>query len=588
MSNKIVEAVLFAKYTDSNFKALYGRLLRSTKYSKDFIQLPEDVSSRLQVLFNAGASDVPVEYVWPTGGQTGNFSWSSDRYHLNWQTDSPPAPWKLGVVGNDPATSLPGNPSLRTEAQADPQYAAITAGGTSPWLVAVKLHGEGNRLHLRVYFDNPSTALADRGVSQLPQEVRAAMGNLGRAASGVVEWTNAIRRPATARAKKLVEEVLDALARDPNVLLVGPPGTGKSVALEDLRSLYVAKAATGTPTFDPASWPGNWGTYQVDARSESLVFHSSYAYENFVAGLFPKAISGGIDLEAKPGPLLRLGHWIGSSERTALLILDEFNRGPAAAIFGDTLSLLDKDKRVGQGRVATHIQRPYTGHTMRVPKSYQRDAAAATEEVDDEVSLPANLHIVAAMNSTDRSVAPLDAAMRRRFTVIRVRPDYEALGAHLGLTDAEMSAALPAPLTPALLDVKVVAQLALRVLRCINDRIEFALGEDFLLGHALIWGLSEADPVQTLRQLCQAVDAKVVPTLRTTFVDQDEVLGAVLGIPENLQVGPADPEPVTHVAYWRTAPLAIASITPKRLMLRSLQRLDSAQQLAALAELCKD
>jgi 5-methylcytosine-specific restriction protein B len=479
---------------------------------------------------------------------------------------------------------------LRTEAQANPQLQNIDNSGAKPWLVAVKLAGDGNNLHLRVYFENPPAGLTDRGIAQLPTKVRDEMAGLGgNAASGFVDWSDCIRPVSPVRAQKLVQEIVAALQRDPNVLLVGPPGTGKSVALEDLRNLYTGKASTGTPTFDPDSWSGSWGTYQVDARAESLVFHSSYAYENFVAGLFPKANQGGgIDLEAKPGPLLCLGHWVGSTGRKALLILDEFNRGPAAAIFGDTLSLLDKDKRVGPGRVATHIQRPYGGHPMRVPKSYQRDMAAPTEDVDGEISLPTNLHIVAAMNSTDRSVAPLDAAMRRRFTVIRVRPDYEALGAHLGLTDAEMSAALPAPLTAAQLDAKVVAQLALRVLRCINDRIEFALGEDFLLGHALVWGLSEVDSARRLRQLCQAVDAKIAPTLRMTFVDQDEVLGAVLGIPESQQVGPTDPEPATHVAYWRNAPVAIASITPKRLMLRTLQRLDVAQQLAALGELCKD
>lgn len=565
MSNAIVQAVLFARYTESNFKALYGRLRSSTTYSKDYIQIPESVASRLRPVLGGHGEDVPVEYRWPGGAQEGNFSWSTDRYHLRWETDTPPAPWKLGTVGVDPAASIPGDNTKRTEAEADAQFASIAASGTKPWLLAVKLAGDGNRLHLRVYFENPPAGLADRGTIQLPEKVRDGMNTLGgNAGSGFVDWSDSVRS-VTVRAQKLVEEIVEALQRDPNVLLVGPPGTGKSVALEDLRSLYSRQASDGTPTFDPDSWSGNWGSYGVDVRAESLVFHSSYAYENFVAGLFPKSNgTGGIDLEAKPGPLLCLGHWVGSSDRKALLILDEFNRGPAAAIFGDTLSLLDKDKRVGPGRLATHIQRPHGGHTMQLPKSYQRDAAAPAEEVDAEVSLPANVHIVAAMNSTDRSVAPLDAAMRRRFTVIRVRPDYEALGKHLNLDDVQIDEALPAQLDVADLSREVVSQLALQVLRRINDRIEFALGEDFMLGHAL-----------------------VAPTLRMTFVDQDEVLAAVLGIPDSLQVGPTDAEPITHVAFWRSAPTSIASITPKRLMLRTLQRLDPAQQLAALGELCK-
>lgn len=588
-NNKIVQAVLFAKYTSSNFRALYGRLPGTTTYTKDYIQLPETVSTRLRPVLGLDGMNVPVRFVWPNGSQTGHFSWSTDRFHLRWPTDTPPPPWKLGSVGQDDVASLPGDPTLRVEEQAEAQFKAIDNSGSKPWLVAVKLVGDENTLHLRVYFENPPPELADRSLSRLPKKVRDEMANLaGNAASGFVDWSNSIRPVPAVRAQKLVQEIAESLQRDPNVLLVGPPGTGKSVALEDLRVLYTRRASDGTPTFDPDSWPGNWSDYQEDARCESLVFHSSYAYENFVAGLFPKSNgTGGIDLEAKPGPLLCLGHWIGNSERRALLILDEFNRGPAAAIFGDTLSLLDKDKRVGPGRLATHIQRPYGGHTMQVPKSYQRDRAALSEEVDAEVSLPANLHIVAAMNSTDRSVAPLDAAMRRRFTVIRVRPDYEALGKHLGLDQTEIDEVLPASLVVAQLSRKVVSQLALQVLRCINDRIEFALGEDFMLGHALLWGLSEEDPTMRLKQLSQASDAKVVPTLRMTFVDQDEVLAAVLGIPDSLQVGPTEAEPVTHLAFWRGAPNAISPITPKRLILRSLQRLDTAQQLAALGALCR-
>lgn len=587
MSSKVVQAVLFARYTESNFKALYGRLRGTTTYSKDYIQIPASVSARLKPVLGGDGQDVPVDYVWPGGHQAGNFSWSTDRYHLRWETDTPPTPWKLGPVGVDPATSLPGDNTKRTEAEADAQFAAINSSGTKPWLVAVKLEGEGSRLHLRVYFESPPPGLADRSIAQLPKKIRDEMASLSNSASGFVDWSGDIRAVPPVRAQKLVNEIVEALARDPNVLLVGPPGTGKSVALEDLRALYSKKASTGTPTFDPESWPGNWGTYEVEARAESLVFHSSYAYENFIAGLFPKSRAGGIDLEAKPGPLLCLGHWVGTSTRRALLILDEFNRGPAAAIFGDTLSLLDKDKRVGPGRLSTHIQRPYSGHTMEVPPSYQRVIGGPAEMIDEEVSLPANVHIVAAMNSTDRSVAPLDAAMRRRFTVIRVRPDYEALGAHLGLTEAETAQPLPASLDVNTLTAKQVAQLALQVLKSVNERIEFALGEDFMLGHALVWGLDAAGATDRLKQLCQALDAKVLPTLRMTFVDQDEVLAAVLGVPDSHSVGPTAVAPESHIAYWRSAPASIASIAPKRLMLRPLQGLTPEMQLVALFELCR-
>jgi 5-methylcytosine-specific restriction enzyme B len=590
MSGKLVQAVLFARYNPTNFKALYGRLKGSTTYTKDYIQIPATVSARLKpVLGESANGDIKVQYVWPGGTQSGEFHWSTDRYHLNWATDTPPLPWKLGQIGANPATTLPGDTAKRDETAADAQLASIEGSDVKPWLLAVKLANDGNRLHLRVYFEHPPAGFEDRGLIKLPQKIREEIAQLGTAGTGFVDWSGGIMPQAEVKAKKLVQEILEALARDPNVLLVGPPGTGKSVALEDLRNIYSKRATKDTPTFNPDSWAGDWGAAGADARSEALVFHPSYSYENFVAGLFPTTHDGKMELEAKAGPLLCLSHWVGeSADRRALLILDEFNRGSAAAIFGDTLSLLDKDKRSAPGKPGTHIQRPYPRQKMPVPEGYRYVASAASEEVGQEVRLPAGVHIVAAMNSTDRSVAPLDAAMRRRFTVIRVRPDYETLAEHLGLDPSAPRAALPQETNPVNWTHEQVSSLAVQVLESLNGRIEYCLGEDFLLGHALVWGLGGASPIEKLNDLARAIDAKVVPTLRMTFVDQDEVLAAVLGVGDNLQVGHGEPAPFGVVAYWRAAPTALAAITPRRLMVQTLHSLPNEQQLSALIALTKN
>lgn len=589
MSNQLVEAVLFARYNASNFKALYGRLRDSTTYTKDYFQIPESVSAKLKPVLGGSGDRVEVEYVWPGGSQHGHFHWSTDRYHLKWETDTPPRPWKLGQVGVDPFASLPGDPSKRTEAAGDAQLAAIEQSGTKPWLVAIKLAGEGNRLHLRVYFENPPAGLSDRGLSQLPKKLRDEISKLpANSGTGFVDWSGNMQAPLQrTRATKLVEEIQAALARDPNVLLVGPPGTGKSVALEDLRQLYSQHASPGSPTFDATTWSGGWGvTDGAEARSECLVFHPSYTYENFVAGLFPKSAGGGIELEAKAGPLLCLAHWVGKSERKALLVLDEFNRGPAAAIFGDTLSLLDKDKRCGKDVLGSHMQRPYPSQDMPVPASYRRDAAQA-EQIEAEVRLPAGVHIVAAMNSTDRSVAPLDAAMRRRFTVIRVGPDYDALAVNLLQDPSRAKQPLPSTLDVAQWTPDDVGALAVQLLQAINLRIEYCLGEDFLLGHALVWDVAADSATNALERLARSVDSKLLPTLRMTFIDQDEALAAVLGIAEDAQVNPGQTGPDSVVAYWRTAPASLAAIAPRRLMLNSLHLKTAGQQLAALAAMAR-
>src|SRR5213593_4756762 len=67
-------------------------------------------------------------------------------------------------------------------------------------------------------------------------------------------WRVCLVQPV--RATKIVKRVLEALNRDPNVLLVGPPGTGKSVALEDLRLLFEGRGVA--LSFDPDTWDGGW------------------------------------------------------------------------------------------------------------------------------------------------------------------------------------------------------------------------------------------------------------------------------------------------------------------------------------------
>ena len=590
MTVKAVEAVFFARYTKSNFRAVYGRLstAQQATYTKDFFQVLQAAGAVLEnVLPASQQASTDIVYEWPTGSCQGKFEWTGDRWHMKWLTNHKPLPWTIGDTSLA-EISIPGNPGLTDPALADAEHAAVETSGTEPWLIAIKLFGEQKRLHVRTYFRNPSSQFTDRGLGQLPVLVQQAIDTLP-----ATDGSGALRLPPVAhigtpppspRAAKLVAAIQEALKSEPNVLLVGPPGTGKSVALEDLRALYESRNPAGTVLFDPSVWGNAWSVTGQQSRCDVLVFHPSYTYENFVAGLFPKSSAAGIELEAKGGPLLCLAHWVGDRDRRALLILDEFNRGPAAAIFGDCLSLLDRDKRSTQSNRGAHIPRPYGSQPMPIPASYLEDPAVA-EYIADEVRLPSGVHIVAAMNSTDRSVAPLDAAMRRRFSVIRVGPDYEALAEHLMQNAALASQPLVTAGDPTQWSADDVSALAVRLLRGLNERIEYCLGEDFLLGHALVWHLDGSTAEVRLRQLAAAVDTKVVPTLRMTFIDQDEVLAAVLGIPDTLQVSAGQTLPNDTVAYWKAAPPSLASIAQRRLMMQALADMASPQQLKALLAL---
>lgn len=560
----------------SVFRPIYGRRGANGGYTKDFLQSPAAQYPSISSALGFTGQQIDVEYRWP-GGSEPNGHWRMSavegdmRGQLAWPNDHPPAPWKVGDPENNPVVTLTGDPALQDPAQADAVHEAIIASDVRPWLVAVKLADEGNILHLRVYLENPPAGQEERSLATLPPALRARIAGLPNNTAGGA-WD--VARRAVPRAAALVQKIQEALVSDPNVLLVGPPGTGKTVALEDLRALYESSVL-----FDPELWENAWSGENLGGgrKAVSLVFHPSYTYENFVAGLVPApAANGGFSLQTQPGPMLAMAHWATGAGREGLVIIDEFNRAPAAAVFGDTIALLDAEKRAGQGNVGARIARPYPREEMRVAAEYAQPNNSI--DVPEQIALPRSLAIVAAMNSTDRSVAPLDAALRRRFAIINVPPDYEALARHLNVPMPVMNNAFApvGPYTPA-----NIKDLALRLLLALNDRIEQMLGGDFLLGQALLWHIEGADAGGVARSLVRAMEERVFATLKLTFVDQDEALAALLNIPQ--------PPGNSPLGRWRAPTPALSSVAPSRLVLTDLSALGGwEEQLAALATVLED
>jgi 5-methylcytosine-specific restriction protein B len=80
-------------------------------------------------------------------------------------------------------------------------------------------------------------------------------------------------------------------------------------------------------------------------------------------------------------------------------------------------------------------------------------------------------------------------------------------------------------------------QLAVAVLRGLNRRLSAVLGDDFLLGHAVLWSVAGSTAEQIVKSLALAFDEQVVGTLKLTFADQEDQLAAVLGIVGSTPVG---------------------------------------------------
>ncbi|MDP3949183.1 McrB family protein [Microbacterium sp.] len=567
MTANLVDAVFFWSVVGTtNFKVTYGRRPGSS-YSKDFHQPRHDLARAIEKTLGVGyGGETPVEWRWPGGSDTrgllkpaSDFAQQGGRLNLRWETDHAPAPWR--AIPNPTAATLEtlqGTPDLTDETKANQQHAAIVASGERPWLVAVHLVGEGPVLHARLVLENPAPGRAFASWDNLPQPVRDEMQRTRDDQGGFYLFPE-----GELMSDKLVHRILAAFEDSPNVLLVGPPGTGKTVAMEKVSALY-----SGTPapsvTFDPDLLHGAFGASETPPSSSrrlvSLLFHPSYSYEHFVMGLLPDIVDGQVAVKPHVGPLLELAQFAAHApDNKALLVLDEFNRGNAAAIFGDTLGLLDQDKRD-----VAFVDTPYKHLT---PMTALGGALGPT------TTLPKDLRVLAAMNSADRSVAPLDAALRRRFSIIHVDPDVDVLRRHLKADfSGDLKVSDPATWTTP----ERVAAVAVRILESLNKRIEFVLGRDFLLGQSVFWHLDLTDVDCALTSLAAALDNRVLGTLALSFTDDDEGLAAVLNI-DGAGAGKA-------AAKWATPPIELTR-WPNRLRPARFQDFDGPILREALVSL---
>lgn len=576
-----VEAVFVVYYGTAAHQAIYGRFTGSP-FTKDYIQLPRtnDFPETLARLFppTAGQTKTSIEYRWPGGSNAGGFIEfsSSDRPHLAWPYKDAPLPWKMSASPlSTGAETIPGNPSLQDPLEASAELAKLRER-YQPYLIAVKLRDEADVLHVRSYVtedpayvatgtpsdivDSADIEFAD--VSVLPSRIR----DLALSATETRAFKWALFDDDSVLTDPDVATALAHLEENPSLLLIGPPGTGKTVLLDKLVR-YVEDPGQEF-TFDPDRNHDAWGAPDDQGPTgltSTVVLHPSYSYDNLVLGLLPVPTDAGVAVRASTGPLVNLAHYATLTGDRALLVLDEFNRGNAAAILGDALALLDKDKR---GKA--FIDLPYADLDIEVPSEF---APNGDVKVDSRFTLPSNLWIVAAMNSSDRSVAPLDAALRRRFTIVEMPPDYEALSSHLG---ADSSADLSEPLQD--WTDGHVGQLAVSLLKSLNSRIDAILGTDFRLGQSNFWNVRGNSVGESIRRLASAFDHRIVQTLRLSLQDDDGSLAALL------LAGTADAPAggSASAAWWKKADAGLGSFAADRVHVRTLASLVDAQAIEEL------
>ncbi len=170
------------------------------------------------------------------------------------------------------------------------------------------------------------------------------------------------------------------------VVLEGPPGTGKT------RMALQVAAEVG--------------------QSTVVQFHAARTYEDFVVGLFPEPTESGLRFQVRPGDLLCANRK--AQEQPHVLVIDELNRADVARVLGEAIMLFEA------GEADRSVTLPH------VPAGYE-----------ERLRLSSQLYVVGTRNTADRSIAPMDIAIRRRFAFIELWPDFDVvqtLGSDLSQT----------------------------------------------------------------------------------------------------------------------------------------------------------
>lgn len=168
-------------------------------------------------------------------------------------------------------------------------------------------------------------------------------------------------------------------------------------------------------------------------------------------------------------------------EKNFVLIIDEINRGNVSQIFGELITLVENNKRLGNPE-AVKVVLPYS----KMP-----------------FGVPSNVHIVGTMNTADRSVEALDTALRRRFVFEEIPPSLEILEKNLKFKSSGID--------------------LVQILKTINQRLEKLLNKDHLIGHSFFI------KVRDLQDLKVTFSNEIVPLLQEYFYGDFGKIGLVLG-----------------------------------------------------------
>lgn len=273
-----------------------------------------------------------------------------------------------------------------------------------------------------------------------------------------------------------------------NQILYGPPGTGKTYHSKS----KAIEIITGENIKDRKMLLELYKHFFEQEQIQFITFHQSYGYEEFVEGIKPelnKDSNKELLYQIKAGIFKQMCKKAEKEiSKRFVLIIDEINRGNISKIFGELITLIEVDKRIGSDEVVKTCL-PYS---------------------NEDFGVPSNLYIIGTMNTADRSIALMDNALRRRFQFVEMMPKPELLDDIVVSRDE--------------VDIKIN-----RLLKKINERIEFLYDRDHTIGHSFFMKLKDIDDEAKYSELCSIFANNIIPLLQEYFYDDWEKIQIVLG-----------------------------------------------------------
>ena len=260
-----------------------------------------------------------------------------------------------------------------------------------------------------------------------------------------------------------------------NIILYGSPGVGKTHNYQRIISL-IENRTSEKEIFDTITNNNSnekielnndaFKTIKDETRVEFVTFHQSYSYEDFIEGFRPQE-NGNIKRE--DGIFKNISkEALKNKEQNYYIVIDEINRGNISKIFGELITLIEEDKRDIYEVTLPYSKMPFT--------------------------VPSNLYIIATMNSTDKSIATIDIALRRRFTFLKMKPSLEL----------------------------VEDSNAKNMMKKLNIYITNTLGEDYQLGHSYFMKVQNDDDLEFIKEY------KIKPLLEEYFYAEDKSVDVIL------------------------------------------------------------